>query len=650
MYKELDQIDACRVMRQRVRELVGAAMARRAIMSLLPRAGLPLVMALVLCNIALGVLPVAFIIETSIFLGKLPAVITAGPGAAAWSPLLPAFVLASAAFIVQQVLTPVREALGVLLARRVDGSVFRQLMATSMRSPGLAGMEDAEVLSHLRRASHELEYPEQSPGKASAGLLALIARYVQLAGCIVIIAVMAWWPIACAVLVAMACLRHAERGGLRRYSMIYAKMQPAVSESFYLRRLAGGAAAAKEIRIFGLLDWLQARYHAAHLRWLMPVWKERRRVYWRSYLLPAVGSLLASASALAVLGVWAGRHSMALAALAMTLQAAIAALRLGDFYPEADVPTQLGMIGYDAVRDFERSIDRFRYREPDAGRQATGEQVPGPHAAIHFHDVTFTYPGESQPVLDGLELKIPAGRSVAIVGANGAGKTTLVKLLTRMYEPASGVVLADGVDIRAMPVEAWRKRVAVVFQDFLRYQVPARDNIAFGAVDHLDDLEGVREAARKAGIAAAIDRLPAGFDTPLTRFLDGGVELSGGQWQRVALARAFFAVRHGARVLVLDEPTASLDVRAEARFFTELMALTGDVTTIIISHRFSTVRNADIIVTLDKGRVIEQGTHQELLRRGGRYAEMFRVQAERFTDSAGHHRGTADSTWECEAV
>jgi ATP-binding cassette subfamily B protein len=381
----------------------------------------------------------------------------------------------------------------------------------------------------------------------------------------------------------------------------------------------------------------------------MPVWKERRHVYRRSYLLSAVFSLFASATALAVLGVWAGRHSMTLTALAMTLQAVIAALRLSDFYPEADLQTQLGMIAHDAARDFERSISRFR--EPSAtGRPAAAGRVSAPRAAVNFANVTFRYPGESQLVFDGLELEIPAGQSVAIVGANGAGKTTLVKLLTRMYEPASGAVLADGVDIRAMPLETWRKRVAVVFQDFLRYEVSVSDNIAFGAVDHLDDSDGVWEAARKAGIAGAVARLPAGFDTPLTRYLEGGVEFSGGQWQRVALARAFFAVRHGARILVLDEPTASLDIRAETQFFTELMALTRGVTTIIISHRFSTVRNADTIVTLEKGRAIEQGTHQELLRLGGRYAEMFRIQAERFTDSAGHYRGTTDSTWDGEAV
>lgn len=630
--------------RQGVRELSSAAAARWRIASLLPRAGLPLVAVLVLCNIVLGLLPVIFMIETSIFLGKLPAVIAEGMSITAWNPAGQAFVLASAAFVAQQVLAPVRDSLGMLMERRIDGWMFRQLMATSMRSPGLAALEDKEVLSRLKRASSELEYSDQSPGKASAGLLALIARYIQLAGCITVITVMASWLIACAVLSAMLCLRHAERGGLRRYSMIYTKMERAINESVYLRKLAVGSAVAKEIRVFGLLGWLQARYRATQLCWLMPVWKKRRQVYRRSYPAAAVFGLLASATALAAWGIMVSHHPVTLTALAMTLQAVTAALKLSDFYPEADLQTQLGMNTYEVVRDFERGIDRFRVT-PGTGELTTGNRVPARRPAIRFDNVTFRYPGEARPVFDGLDLEIPAGKCLAIVGANGAGKTTLVKLLTRMYDPTSGAVLADGVDIRAVPLGDWRKRMAVVFQDFLRYEVSASDNIAFGSVDHLDDLEGVREAALKAGAAASIARLPAGFDTPLTRNLNGGVELSGGQWQRVALARALFAVRHGASILVLDEPTASLDIRAETQFLTELMASIRGVTTIIISHRFSTVRNADVIVTLEEGRVTERGTHQELLRRDGRYAEMFRTQAERFSDGADHRASTCP-TWD----
>jgi ATP-binding cassette subfamily B protein len=190
----------------------------------------------------------------------------------------------------------------------------------------------------------------------------------------------------------------------------------------------------------------------------------------------------------------------------------------------------------------------------------------------------------------------------------------------------------DGADIRSMAVDAWRARIAVIFQDFNRYEVTAAENIGFGAVEHVHRREAVRAAAADAGILDALDALPAGLDTPLARHLSGGAELSGGQWQRVALARALFRLRHDGAVLVLDEPTASLDVRAEARFFDEFVRLTRGATTILISHRFSTVRHADHIVVLDGGRVSEEGTHDELLRRDGRYARLFRLQADRFAD------------------
>jgi ATP-binding cassette subfamily B protein len=251
---------------------------------------------------------------------------------------------------------------------------------------------------------------------------------------------------------------------------------------------------------------------------------------------------------------------------------------------------------------------------------------------VRFEAVSFRYPGQDRPVLDGLNLTIPAGQSFAIVGANGAGKTTIVKLLARLYEPAAGAIRVDGTDIGAIPVKEWRSRIAVVFQDFVRYEASIADNIAFGAVEHRSDVEGVSVSAERAGLADTLARLPAGLDTPLGAHLTGGVDLSGGQWQRIALARALFAVRHGASILVLDEPTANLDVRAEARFFTKLVELTRGVTTVIISHRFATVRHADTIVVLSDGQLVEQGSHAELLRLGGRYSQLFHLQAARFTD------------------
>ncbi|WP_231500091.1 ATP-binding cassette domain-containing protein [Saccharothrix sp. NRRL B-16314] len=236
-------------------------------------------------------------------------------------------------------------------------------------------------------------------------------------------------------------------------------------------------------------------------------------------------------------------------------------------------------------------------------------------------------------VFDGLDLTIPVGRCTAIVGVNGAGKTTLVKLLARLYEPTSGRITLDGVDIRAYPVDLWRTRLSVIFQDFVRYESSVADNVGLGAVGSLDDRATIREVVDSVGLSDVVARLPLGLDTPLARHLTGGAELSGGQWQRVALARALFALRHGSRVVVLDEPTASLDVRAETGFFEEFAGLADGATTLLISHRFSTVRHADLIVVLEHGRVTEQGSHADLVARDGRYAELFRLQADRFVDA-----------------
>jgi ATP-binding cassette subfamily B protein len=249
--------------------------------------------------------------------------------------------------------------------------------------------------------------------------------------------------------------------------------------------------------------------------------------------------------------------------------------------------------------------------------------------AIRFERVSFIYPGGIDALRD-LDLVVPAGRSLAIVGTNGAGKTTLVKLLCRLHEPTAGRITVDGVDLATLDVAAWRRHLAAVFQDSTRFPFDARTNVAFGRVDAVADPAGVRAAARAAGVADVLDGLPQGWDTPLSSEYSGGVDLSGGEWQKVGLARALYAVGHGARVLILDEPAAHLDARAEARLYEQFLAITEGLTTVVISHRFSTVRQASSIVVLDGGRVVEQGSHDELVARGGPYAEMFRLQAARF--------------------
>jgi ABC-type multidrug transport system fused ATPase/permease subunit len=261
---------------------------------------------------------------------------------------------------------------------------------------------------------------------------------------------------------------------------------------------------------------------------------------------------------------------------------------------------------------------------PVGTRRATGL----PASEVRFRDVTFAYPG-GQPVLEHFDLTIPAGSSLAIVGQNGAGKTTLAKLLCRLYDPQGGAIEVDGVDLRELDVDSWRSRITAVFQDFIRFERPLRDNVAPGGAP--DDV--VRAALVEAGAAGL-----AKLDTPLARGYPDGTDLSGGQWQRVALARALCAVRMGAGLVLLDEPTAQLDVRGEAEIFDRILAATRKVTTILISHRFSTVRHADRICVLEHGRVEELGTHDELMARGGRYRTMFELQAKRFaadTDEEG---------------
>jgi ATP-binding cassette subfamily B protein len=233
-------------------------------------------------------------------------------------------------------------------------------------------------------------------------------------------------------------------------------------------------------------------------------------------------------------------------------------------------------------------------------------------------------------VLDGLDLTIPAGRSLAVVGLNGAGKTTLVKLLARLVEPDAGRIAVDGIDLRDVDPEAWRARLGAIFQDFLHYELSVLDNVGFGAPRLVGDRERIGAVVERVGADEFVQTLPRRYETTLARSYEDGADLSGGQWQRLAIARALMAVEDGAGVLVLDEPTANLDVRAEAAFYERFLDLTAGLTTILISHRFSTVRRADRIVVLADGRVAEEGTHDELVAAGGRYAEMFRVQAERF--------------------
>ncbi|WP_447007176.1 ABC transporter ATP-binding protein [Saccharothrix isguenensis] len=602
--------------------------ARRDIVRLLPRAGRRLVTALVAVNVLLGCLAVAFTVATAVVLGRVPAAVDAGLDSGAWTSLVAVFGVAAGAFVARQLVSPAERAMAELMTRRVDGRVFDELMAASLRSPGLGPLEDQQALDALRTAAREVEFGVQSPGRATTGLLALIARYTELTGSAIAVGVVFSWPAAAALVVTVLLFRHGQRGGLRRYAKTRSLLAADQREIDYLRQLAGGAAAGKEIRVFGLAGWLRQRLRDTHLRFLEPLWAERRGIYLWPFVRFSVVGLAVTGVVLAVVGATA--HEMTLTGFVLVATSALSLLRLAEHYPEADLPTAIGMRAYDAVQRFAEHVDACEEPHGPARRST----VPLPVGVIRFEQVGFRYPGQQRMIFDGLDLTIPVERCTAIVGVNGAGKTTLVKLLARLYEPTAGRITLDGVDIREFPVDQWRARLSVIFQDFVRYESSVADNVGLGAVDFLDDRAAIREVVDSVGLTETVARLPRGLDTPLARHLTDGTELSGGQWQRVALARALFALRHGARIVVLDEPTASLDVRAETGFFEEFAGLARGATTLLISHRFSTVRHADLIVVLEHGRVTEQGGHADLVARDGRYAELFRLQADRFVDAA----------------
>jgi ATP-binding cassette subfamily B protein len=379
--------------------------------------------------------------------------------------------------------------------------------------------------------------------------------------------------------------------------------------------------------VFGLGGWLVDRYRSTWLAAMAAPWAVLRRLD-RKVLMLAVPVLVAFAVSCGYLGLAAYRREIDLSTLAVMLPMLAATTPLGDISWD-DVALSWMIQGLPRVRELETELQSAA----GPGLRGTLPAVGLPASDVRFEQVRFRYPGADREVFGGLDLVLRAGQSTALVGINGAGKTTLVKLLARLHDPDSGRILVDGVDLTRLHPAQWQRQVAVVFQDFAHYPLSFAENVGFGAPEHVSDAEGLAAAAGRAGALDLLAGLADGWDTVLSRAYDGGVDLSGGQWQRIALARALFAVRHGATILVLDEPTAWLDARGEADFFDRFLDITHGTTTLIISHRFSTVRRADHICVLDEGRVLEQGDHESLIAAGNRYAQLFSLQAARFEDA-----------------
>ena len=594
--------------------------AARQMRELAPYAGAPLLALTIGVHVLAGVAPVVFLVSTAL---ALPDVVSGG--------LPPALWVAIGAFLLQQLLAPVQLVLSREIARRVDAACNARLTRFTHDEATLAGLERPDVADRLTQVDEAFEQWVWTPGSALEGGLALTARYVQLTGAVVLLGWAAGPWAALAGAVAAVVARQGQAEAFHRWGELWGSFQPARRRVQYVRELATSTRAAKEIRTLGLLGWLEDRFSAETRGWLGPLWTWRRRVYGRPFVGHAVAALVGSAVALLLVSDVAGDDGARLVAVSVAVQAVVLCARFGVMFPESDIKLVYGRAAYTAMQQLEASI-----RE-QAGPVAARTDAPAPTRTITFSGVGFGYRPDL-PVLDGLDLELPVGTSTALIGVNGAGKSTLVKVLAGIYPPDSGVVTVDGVDLRTYDQTAWQRNFAVTFQDFLRYELTLRDNVAMGAIAHRDDDDGIVSALTRVGLGDLLAGLPLGLESPLTRSVEGGRELSGGQWQRIALARALFAVRHGASVLVLDEPTSQLDARGEAEFYDTFLELTRGVTSLVISHRFSTVRNADRIVVLDGGRITEVGTHDELVAAGGVYAQMFDVQARRFD-----HKDSADA-------
>ena len=390
----------------------------------------------------------------------------------------------------------------------------------------------------------------------------------------------------------------------------------------YMVNLVTTDSFAKEVKLFGLGHYFIERYRLIASAFYDTQRSQVVRRYMTGFALGNISTLVTSITYLYIaLQAIAGRLS--LGALTAYTQAAV----------QVQNSIQSVLSGFSGMYEhnlYLNNLVELMAKEPSMPVAAQPVPVPQPlRGEIRFENVTFAYPGSETLALDNVSFTVKAGETLAVVGRNGAGKTTLFKLICRLYDPSQGRILIDGVDLRDFDPAELRRQIGAMFQDYVDYQATAAENIGLGSLPDIANRDAVVSASKQAGSDELIAKLPAGYDTALGKWFDAGVNLSGGEWQKVALARAF--MREDARILLLDEPTSALDAQAEFDLFERLQSLTHGRTAVYISHRFSTVRRADRIIFLEHGRLVEEGTHEELMRLNGRYAKLFRMQAAAYT-------------------
>ena len=529
----------------------------------------------------------------------------------------PALVFLGLVFLGMNALGPVHGTVGSLLGARSGAWLHDRLMQACIAPAGLAHLERADLADELATA-REFDQGIVAP-PLEAALPYIATGFAEVLGGLASAALLAsyrWWAA-----LALAAAWSSTHWLLKDSTMWRIFGEEGITNQRrhvdYAYRLAVESPGAKEIRMFGLADWAVDRFRDLRRALAELLYHERRlRSRGLTWSLILIGG--ANIAVFAYIAHDAVTGTLRLDRLVVYATAALgtSALGFGDF--------DWWFRG--SAQPIPRLLD-LGEKMLDAGAVPNGTRAADglPAKEIRFEHVHFTYPTTGVTVLEGFDLTIPIGSSLAIVGPNGAGKTTLAKLLCRLYDTQAGAVLVDGIDVRSFDVDSWRSRIAAVFQDFVRYELTLGTNVAPHGAPEAE----VRRALERAGAADL-----ASVDTILSRAYEGGTDLSGGQWQRVALARALCAVQLGAGVVILDEPTAQLDVRGEAEIFDRILEATAGLTTILISHRFSTVRHADRICVLEHGRVVELGSHDELMVQGGRYHTMFDLQASRFYEES----------------
>jgi len=556
-----------------------------------------------------GLLPVASVYLTRTLVNGIAAMVGAGGGWEAMKPLLPAAVAMALVLIGGEVLQGIGKWVRTAQSERVQDHVHELIHKQAMRLD-LTFYDNPGYYDQLHRARVDaLSRPAALIENAGA-LLQSFITLAAMGGVLLTFGI--WIPLllVCSTLPALlVVLRHTIR--FHRWRL---QNTAAIRKTSYYDLMLTQREAAAEMRLFGL---------GPHFRELFQNLRKRLR---REQVQLARSEAVAQGIAALI-----GLSSMAVALAWMGLQALRGAVRLGDlalfyqafFQGQRMMRSLLGNAG-EIYRNiaFLENLFEFLALEPRINEPEKPLPHPGLHREIALHHVTFSYPGSSRSALEDFSLRIPAGRITALVGENGAGKTTLIKLLCRLYDPGKGSLLIDGTDIRDLSLAALRQRITVLFQDPVRYHDTVFNNIAFGDIYNNPTADRVADAARAAGADAPIGRLPGAYEAVLGKWF-GGAELSGGEWQRLALARAFL---RDADLIILDEPTSAMDSWAEADWLLRFRTLVAGRTALIITHRFTTALQADMIHVMDEGRIIETGTHRQLVAAGGQYAASWRAQ------------------------